>query len=83
MTKPTPKQQRVLDMMAEGWELGLYGGLNPSAILQKRGIGKGGAVESVHLGTFVALRRHGKIQCKKQGSPVSIYEVKPSSLSAG
>jgi hypothetical protein len=48
-------QQRVIDLMQQGWELGTSQALDSRSWLQKDGIGRGGDTEDVHGSTFHAL----------------------------
>ena len=62
MKRLSTAQQRVLDLMGSGWELGYGLTIRGGCWLQENGIGKGGRTEPVRVTTFVVLRRQGLIQ---------------------
>jgi len=76
--KLTPKQQRVVDLMKQGYELGFSQGLWPRAWLQFGGVGRGGKAEDVHLSTFFALLKHKLIAIRKESYPTSTYKLEVS-----
>ena len=53
--KLSPNQQRILDLMANGWELGLETTIYGQYSIQKGGIGKGGESFPVNGNTAQAL----------------------------
>lgn len=73
--KPTKKQQEVLDLMHEGWELGSDMGWNPFAWLQKNGLGRGGATVKVSMATLHSLRDKGFIRLASTNYPLRRYEL--------
>lgn len=75
MKKLSPAQQRVLALMAEGWELGVSCGLESFAWLQQGGIGKGGPSENVRLNTVHALLDRKLIRAKRREFPSQRYEL--------
>jgi len=60
-------QQRVVDLMGDGWALGLSCGRETCAWLQQDGLGRGGATEKVTLATFNGLWKEGAIKAKGAG----------------
>ena len=65
----TPAMQRVLQRMADGWDLCAVGGDGfdraPQRVeLRQRGRGDGGAVERVHGHAFAALVRNGFVSSR-------------------
>lgn len=75
MENLTERQQRVIDLMKEGWELGISRTYGVRAWLQKDGIGRGGESEDVYLSTFYSLSKKGYIILKKEGFPTSTYKL--------
>ena len=75
MKKLSPAQQRVLDLMAEGWELGLSHGPYPRTWLQKGGVGRGGLTEGVGSSTYIALYTKGLIRTGERTYPTQKYEL--------
>jgi hypothetical protein len=58
-------QQRIVDRIKDGWELGMNGGMDPRFWIQKDGLCRGGASEKVSLATVHALEDRGIIKrCK-------------------
>ena len=74
--KLSKAQQKVVDLMKEGWELGKSQSMSGRAWLQKDGVGRGGPVEKVNTNTFWSLYKKEIIKLKKQSFPTSIYELK-------
>lgn len=60
--KLTKAQQKVVDAMREGWELGTSDGPDGRAWLQKGGLGRGGDTMPVQWGTLRALRNAGVVE---------------------
>jgi len=81
MRKLSARQQRVVQLLKEGWELGVdtSWGLTYCQ-LQQGGIGHGGKTEEVHLSTWKALRKHGIIEVapreKEDGFNLTRYRLK-------
>ena len=73
--KLSKAQQRVIDLMSEGWELGHSRGYQTSAWMQKDGIGRGGDSEKVNANTFFALRGKGLITVAREGFPTNVYKL--------
>jgi len=66
MKKLNDKQQKVIDLLKDGWELGVSSGWGPNASpsirLQKGGLGKGGETYYFKSQTLYALERMGLIK---------------------
>lgn len=73
--KLTPAQQRVLDLMTEGYELAQSMAFDGRTWLQEGGAGKGGHVESANANTAQALRLRGLIEINKQAFPLRTYRL--------
>lgn len=59
-------QQEIVDLMKEGWELGVslsFSG-NYSCRVQKDGLGNGGATKYFSVSTFKALENKGILKIK-------------------
>ena len=74
--KLSPSQQKVIDLLKEGWELGIDSGWFPDARLQKNGLGKGGEVYRPTFGTINALRKRNLIVYLKTDRFTKIYIFK-------
>lgn len=53
--KLSKAQQRIVDLMNDGWELGYYDGLGGGYRIQKGGLGSGGDSERVRCDTAYSL----------------------------
>ena len=68
MNKLTKLQQKVVDLMKAGWELGVSDHFTTTSRmerycwLQKNGLGKGGLTEKVNMNTLQALISKGMIK---------------------
>ena len=62
-------QQRVLDLMRTGWELGVSRTIDGSCWLQEDGIGRGGKTETVSISTFQVLWRRGLLKTQDRDFP--------------
>ncbi len=71
--KLTASQQRVVDLMGEGWALGISAGIGSRAWLQWGGLGRGGTTENVRITTFHALYSKGVIKGLGRKWPISEY----------
>ena len=49
-------QNKVVQLMNEGWDLSWYDGITVNCQLQKGGCGKGGEIKFISTGTVLALR---------------------------
>lgn len=77
--KLSPSQQRVVDRMREGWELGISNSISaPNAWLQRDGLGRGGPTEKVSRGTVDALRKRGIITTGRFSFPTQRYTLSPT-----
>ena len=52
---------KVIELLMNGWQLGLSGGLTPYAWMQ-RTLGHGGESYQVHMSSFLSLRDCGRIR---------------------
>jgi hypothetical protein len=78
--KPAPalsaKQEDVVGLMRQGWELGVSSSINRrGAWLQKDGVGKGGPTVTVSLATVRALREKGWVILTQPGYPTSTFRL--------
>jgi len=73
MKKPSKAQALVLQRLADGWALGIAGGLNSRVWMQKDGLGRGGETANVSVATFTVLRERGLITKIRDGFPSSEY----------
>jgi hypothetical protein len=70
MMQLSKAQSRVLQLLQEGWELGVSSGIVGNAWLQKNGLGRGGETEFVNYNTFHSLYKRGLIKVeKRKGDP--------------
>lgn len=52
---------RVLQLLAEGWELGVSAGFSPRVWMQKNGLSRGGETEDVNWNSMHSLRDSGTV----------------------
>ncbi len=62
--KLTPVQESVVELMKEGWALGVRSGVSSRVWLQDGELGHGGQTQRVHENTFNSLYRKGIIRGK-------------------
>ena len=67
------KQEEILRLMAEGWEMGHSTTIDAYTWLQKGKVGHGGEHRNVHSSTFAALRRRDLIQSTGYRFPTETY----------
>jgi hypothetical protein len=72
--KLSEKQQQVIDLMQDGWQLGMDNFNNGRTWLQKNGIGHGGDCIDVRRNTVESLEKKGLIKAK-WGFPTSIFSL--------
>ncbi len=72
--KLTEKQQQVIDLMQDGWQLGRDNHNNGRSWLQKNGIGRGGESIDVSRSTVNSLEKKGLIK-GKWGFPMTIFSL--------
>ena len=79
MTRKLSKtQERIVELMGHGWELGFSHGIQPYVSLQKGGIGRGGQTETVSIATFMRLRDLGVIWAPNGDTfPTDRYQLMP------
>ena len=73
--KLSTTQQRILDLMSNGWELGENLGCNYYGRIQKGGLGKGGEVITVSFSTISALEKRGLIKAKSGTHRTRAFEL--------
>jgi hypothetical protein len=79
--KITPAQQKIINMMNGGWNLGRsHCG---RSWLQKGGIGRGGEVLSVRSDVFLKLYKNGFIKSSKWSFPTEEYILTKSEVPRG
>lgn len=71
--KLTKAQQEIIDLLKNGWELGISAGFNARCWIQKGGIGRGGESKDIRHSTYTALRKAKAIKLVEQGYPTSKY----------
>jgi len=76
--KLTKAQQRVLDKMRHGWQLGHDMTLNGRYWLQQGGCGRGGEFQTVPYPTVHALEQKGAIEIDLETYPRRTYRVIPT-----
>ncbi len=60
--KTSQKQIEILQLITNGWEIGIDTGPSPTTWIQKGGLGRGGESKQVHFNTFDSLRYKGLIK---------------------
>ncbi len=73
--KTSTTQQRVLDLMGDGWELGKYYGVNTSYWIQRGGLERGGRAENLRGGTVRSLLKAGLIKASIPNSFLTKYTL--------
>ena len=73
MKKLTPAQQRVIDLMRDGWELTSF--THAGIPWLKRGAGPRSEYQKVHSGTFYSLRHRGLIYRTASEFPIDHYAL--------
>lgn len=73
--KPSKAQQEILDLMANGWELGLCHGLAPRYWLQKGGLGKGGEIKNIRSAVPCKLVDLGLIKGVREEYPFASFAL--------
>lgn len=73
MKKLSKPMQRVIDLMAEGWDCCVSRGYTSSVFLQKDGCGRGGKSEKVNSNTFSAIYERGLVREHSTRYPTTIY----------
>ena len=73
--KLSKAQQEVVDLMREGWELGVSTDFTGRCWLQKGGCGKGGETKDVRSTTVGALREAGVIKICGYSFPTTRYQL--------
>jgi hypothetical protein len=76
MKKLSKAQQEVIDLMRDGWQLGLYGGMHSDCRLQKGGCGKGGPTRPIRRATAVALLAADLIKLDRHDCNGRYYSAK-------
>jgi len=72
----TTAQQRVVDLMRAGWELGAsMSGIGGGPWLQKDGLGCGGECERVNGNTYSALLSKGVIKTQEARFPTRVLRL--------
>lgn len=82
MTKVTKKQAHVLQLMNEGWELGVSSSLTSHIWLQQDGLGRGGNTEGVHTNTFKGLYTRRLIKQKTRSFPTRLWGLTEAGIAA-
>jgi len=78
MKKLSARQQEVIDLLSNGWELGWGLDIGGTCWIQKGGAGRGGESRKVSIATARALREAGKVVCVENKFPTARYRVSPT-----
>lgn len=78
--KLSPRQQEVIDLMNDGWEMGVSVTMDSRCWLQKNGVGRGGKTLRVHGGTFNSLWDKGLIEPCEYSFPTRKYRLAKSAI---
>ena len=73
--KLSKKQQEVIDLMNNGWELGQTTGYSSRTWLQKGGIGRGGEAKTISSSTLLALHKKRVIKLRLEHYPFKYWEL--------
>lgn len=74
--KLSKAQQKIIELMKEGWELGRSTSFASNrAWVQQDGVGRGGKSEKMSISTFCVLLDKKLIELKKDGFPTSKYQL--------
>ncbi len=76
MRKLTSLQQEIMDLIAQGWELGSSAGLGGRCWIQKGGLSKGGESKNVSSSTVHTLEYLGYIERGESHFPTLHYRLK-------
>lgn len=79
---PTPSQRKVLQAMADGWELGREDTCAGGFWMQRDGLGRGGPLEEIRNPTGFALLTAGWIKVVKREWPTVQYALTPAGRKA-
>ena len=60
--KLSKNQQKVINLLEQGWELGQRSGIDGGCWMQRNGLGKGGESLNVSSATVIALYKRGLIK---------------------
>lgn len=71
--KLSKTQQRIVELMGNGWELGVSMVSEGRCWIQEGLVGHGGRRENVSVATFHALRKRGVIVQREQKFPTAKY----------
>ena len=71
-------QQEVVDLLTDGWDLGVSMSMDGLCWLQRGGIGRGGASKTVSKATVSALCRKGVIRQVSRKFPTARYGLSES-----
>lgn len=78
--KLSKRQQEVIDLLTQGWELGCsQGWTRPLCWMQKNGLGKGGPYKPIHRSTVRSLWKRELIEYvhkEKDGYNLTRYKLK-------
>lgn len=69
-------KSRALELMAEGWELGVDRSCYGSFWLQKGGVGRGGETKYMGANTGMALLRSGRLRLLESKWHTDSYRLK-------
>lgn len=79
MKKLSKRQQEIIDLLADGWEIGWSLTMDGGVWIQKSGTGRGGGESrKVNASTALALRSMGKIECVEYKFPTARYRLTPN-----
>lgn len=78
MKKLSKAQQKIIDLLNSGWEIGWMLDSSDRCWIQKGGAGRGGESRNVNISTARALREAGNIVCVESKFPTARYRVAPN-----
>lgn len=73
--KLSQRQQEVIDLMKQGWELGLSSGWHTWCSIQQGGQGKGGESRNININTLNSLQEKKLIEFDYEKYPTKIYRL--------
>ena len=73
--KLSKTQQEIVQLMKNGWELGIHHAYFSDSWIQKDGLGKGGESKNVSITTIWALEKKGVIERKEKEGFLSTFRL--------
>ncbi len=79
--KLSPKQAEIVELLRNGWELGVVSGYDTWAYVQKGKCGHGGEAKRCSISTYHALAKRGLLEEVRRRYPTIAYRLKSQSAS--